>query len=99
MKKLPRYAFYMTCCAILLTQPCSAYLDPASTSYIIQIVVGIVIACGTALGIFWTRLKRVFKRRKNDTEQQLPQDDNEDPDSREEGAKIITADDLLDDDD
>ena len=41
-----------------------AYIDPATTSYIIQIVSGIVISCGVAVGIFWKRIKLFFKNKK-----------------------------------
>ena len=41
-----------------------AYIDPATTSYIIQIVSGIVISCGVAAGIFWKRIRLFFKNRK-----------------------------------
>ncbi len=37
-----------------------AYLDPAATSYIIQIVSGVVIACGVTIGIFWKKIRVFF---------------------------------------
>ena len=39
------------------------YIDPATTSYIIQIVIGVVIALGTVMGIFWSKIKRLFNLR------------------------------------
>ena len=42
-----------------------AYIDPATTSYLIQIGVGIVIALGTAIGIFRSKIKKALKGKKN----------------------------------
>ena len=41
-----------------------AYIDPATTSYIIQIVSGIVISCGVAAGIFRKRIQIFFRNKK-----------------------------------
>lgn len=43
------------------------YIDPATTSYLIQIAVGVIIAIGTGIGIFRSKIKRAFKKKK-DTE-------------------------------
>ena len=49
-----------------------AYIDPATTSYIIQIVSGIVISCGVIVGVFWKRIKLFFKNKKmNSLEKKL----------------------------
>ncbi len=40
------------------------YIDPATTSYIIQIAVGAVVAIGAVLGIFGNKLKRLFRKKK-----------------------------------
>ena len=69
------------------------YIDPATTSYIIQIVIGVVIALGTVMGIFWSKIKRLFKRNKD--EESAPAAMKSDT----AGKAEITADDLLDDDD
>lgn len=42
-----------------------AYIDPSTTSYIIQIVVGAVIAGGAAIGYYWRKLRK--KARHEDT--------------------------------
>lgn len=68
------------------------YIDPASTSYIIQIGVGVVIAVGTVLGIYRNKIKRFFKKKKDET---LPQAEKNNDAKKE----VITADDLMDDDD
>ena len=41
-----------------------AYLDPGTTSVIIQAVAVVVIACGVAVGAFWTKIKAFFRDKK-----------------------------------
>lgn len=57
--------------------PAVAYVDPATTSYIIQIVVGVAIACSTAAGIIVSRIRRKFKKKDDEKEvaQNLKTDD------------------------
>ncbi|MEG0751822.1 MAG: hypothetical protein RR998_07940 [Oscillospiraceae bacterium] len=42
----------------------ACYIDPAATSYIIQVFAGIVISLGVFLGIFWKKIKIFFRERK-----------------------------------
>ena len=42
-----------------------AYLDPSSTTLIIQIVAGVVITVGTVLGIYWRKMKNALKKKKH----------------------------------
>lgn len=42
----------------------TAYLDPATTSYIIQVVAGVVIAGGVAIGVFWKKIRLFFRNMK-----------------------------------
>lgn len=73
----------------------SMYIDPATTSFIIQIGAGIIIAAGTFIGIFWSKIKRLFKKKKNET----PAIDVSEVNSLHSNEKdVITADDLLDED-
>ena len=76
---------------ILFCTNVAAYVDPATTSYVIQIVAGVVIACGTAVGIFWNKIKRKFKKEQKQTQPEIQQKNN---------AKggVITASDLMSDD-
>ena len=71
----------------------SAYIDPATTTYIIQIVVGAVVAIGAVLGIFSSKIKRLFKK-KNPEEEQLSTERA----LSDESKKEISASDLADDD-
>ncbi|MBR5370832.1 MAG: hypothetical protein IK130_01320 [Oscillospiraceae bacterium] len=72
----------------------SAYIDPATTTYIIQIVVGAVVAVGAVVGIFWSKIKRLFKKSKPE-EQQLATERAFSAESKKE----INAADLADDED
>ena len=70
-----------------------AYLDPSSTTLIIQIVAGVVITVGTVLGIYWRKMKNAVKKKK--PEDSAPAAEMKGAD---DGKDVITADDLLDDD-
>lgn len=92
-KKLMRFAFYAFGSAVMLTGSCFAYIDPATTSLIIQIIAGVVIACGTAVGIIWSRIKRKFKKKNGDEAAEEIANIKQAGDTDEK--VIITADDLL----
>ena len=56
---------YMTiCCLLLFSGSALAYIDPASTSYILQIIGGVLLAGGAAVGIYWHKIKLFFRKRK-----------------------------------
>ncbi len=40
------------------------YIDPSATSYIIQIIAGVVITCGVVVGAFWGKIKASFQKKK-----------------------------------
>ena len=42
------------------------YLDPASLSFFMQALIGVFIAAGVALKLFWARIKLKFSNRKFD---------------------------------
>ena len=71
-----------------------AYLDPSSTTLIIQIVAGVVITVGTVLGIYWRKMKNAVKKKKPEGEAPTAE-----MKGAEDGKDVITADDLLDDED
>ena len=68
MKKVLRntvvFAAYFVLTLVMLVRPVYAYIDPAATSYIVQIIAGVVIACGVAVGVFWKKIRLFFKNRK-----------------------------------
>ncbi len=95
MKKHIITAFNVVCLMTIFTKTCYAYVDPATTSYIIQIVAGVVIAIGAAASIFWNKITRAFRKKKNSEE--MPINKAEDGDKDDNKADVITAEDLLDD--
>lgn len=46
-----------------------AYIDPAATSYIIQIVAAAIVSLGAAAGVFWSKIKRIFRNKKYEKKQ------------------------------
>lgn len=72
--------------------PSLMYIDPATTSYLIQIGAGLIIALGTVLGIYRNKIKRFFKKNKDET---IPQTEKNNDAKKE----VVTADDLMDDED
>lgn len=94
-KKALRFSLYLGAAAVMLTQSCFAYFDPATTSYIITIISAVVVALGTAAGIIFNKLKRKLKK-KNEEE---PAPQNIMPANTEGENVVITADDLLSEDD
>ena len=64
------------------------YIDPATTSYLIQIIAGVVVAGGAAFGIFYSKLRRLFKKGKQEEIKK---------DKVNSIKKTVTAEDLLDD--
>lgn len=43
-----------------------AYVDPATLTYVIQIVAGLFIAGGVAVGVYWRKIKKLFTKNKGD---------------------------------
>jgi len=76
-----------------LTKPAAAYIDPATTSYLIQIVVGVVIAVGTFIGVYRNKIKRFFKKKTDNADNDIKDVKMKDNNEKE----VITAADLLDD--
>ena len=75
-----------------LNSQAAMYIDPATTSYIIQIGAGIVIALGTFFGIFWSKIRRAFKKKDEEVEAL----DASEVNALHDGEKdVITADDIL----
>jgi len=65
MKKFPIYLgvglYFFVFSMLMLSRTALAYIDPATTSYIIQIVAGVFIACGAMIGIFWKKIRLFFR--------------------------------------
>lgn len=71
MKKVLKTAvefllFFVLGCAFF-TATVSAYIDPSAMTYIVQVVVGIVIAGAAAFGFYFKRLRRKLKKKDEDS--------------------------------
>ena len=68
MRKLFRntgiFVAYLLLATLMLSGTALAYIDPAATSYILQIVAGVVIAGGVVAGIFWRKIRLFFRNMK-----------------------------------
>lgn len=65
MKKKIAFTLYFTLCfAMMLETTASAYIDPATTSYLLQIIAGVFIACGATVAVFWRKITFWFKKKK-----------------------------------
>ena len=79
MKKLLSFLFFLVCAMVMCVTYASAYIDPSAMTYIIQIVAGVVIAAGAAIGFYWRRFKRAVTRKKNhEDDEEYDEDDEED---------------------
>ena len=54
---------YSFLAAAVFTVNASAYLDPSAVTYMIQIIVGVVVAAGATVGIVLTRIKKKAKEK------------------------------------
>ena len=39
-----------------------AYVDPATLTYVVQIIAGVFIAGGVAVGVYWRKIKKLFSK-------------------------------------
>lgn len=58
LKRAPLIGYLTICFLFLLSTSASAYIDPSSTTFIIQAVAGVAIVVGTAVAVFWRRAKK-----------------------------------------
>jgi uncharacterized membrane protein YciS (DUF1049 family) len=57
-------ALFTLCFTLMITPDVHAYLDPAATSYIVQVIAGVVITAGVTIGIFWKKIRLFFRNQK-----------------------------------
>ncbi len=66
MKKMSQILFFTSCIILLFSVNAAAYIDPGSASYIVQIIAGVLLTAGSALAIFWSKIKvalaKIFKK-------------------------------------
>jgi len=61
LRKVLCLAYFTFFIMIFFTMPVSAYIDPATTAMLTQIVAGIFITLGVTLGIFRRKIFMFFK--------------------------------------
>ncbi|MBN7774040.1 hypothetical protein [Clostridium aminobutyricum] len=91
MKKGLIVTYFVLCFILFGTVESFAYLDPSTSTYIIQLIAGGLIAAGTAIGIYWHKFKKAVTGKKV---QSNPPKAESRLDSMEEG-KTLTAEDIL----
>jgi hypothetical protein len=66
LMRIPAFVYFFYWANLLFSGSALArpYVDPATTSYIIQIVAGVFIACGAFVGIFWKKIRLYFRDKK-----------------------------------
>ncbi len=82
MKKLLAFLAFFALAMVMFLQTAFAYIDPSAATFIFQILVGVVIAAGAAVGFYWRRLKRAVSRKKR-REEEEDEDEDEDEDDGE----------------
>lgn len=55
------FTYFSICGMMLFSTYTFAYIDPSALTYLVQIIAGVFIAGGAAIGIFWTKFKRKIK--------------------------------------
>lgn len=81
MKKLLVFLAFFALSMVLCMSTALAYIDPSAMTFLFQVIAGVVIAAGAALGFYWRRIKRALFKRKNKEEDE---DDDEDEDEDDE---------------
>lgn len=84
MKKLLAFLAFFTLAMLMCMSTALAYIDPSAMTYLIQIIAGVVIAAGAALGFYWRRIKRALSKRKNKEEDEEYEEDDEDEDDEDD---------------
>ncbi len=67
-KKILKIGYVFVCSIIIFSKECYGYLDPSAMTYIVQIVAAIGITVATSIGIFIYKIKRFFRRKKEEKE-------------------------------
>ena len=59
--KIVTTAYYLFFVCMFLTVPASAYIDPATTAMLTQIIAGVFITLGVVFGVFRRKIIMFFK--------------------------------------
>jgi len=61
VKKLTATVYFLFFLSMFLTTPASAYIDPATTAMLTQIIAGVFITLGVVFGVFRRKIIMFFK--------------------------------------
>jgi hypothetical protein len=64
-----------------LTNRTAYYLDPGSGSFLIQLLIAAIAGGGIVVATQWSRIKRMFGKKKADTDEAEDEDDEQKPDA------------------
>ena len=65
MKKgLPLFLLTLYCvfCMVMMPTQASAYIDPSTTTFIIQAAIGLVVAIAAGFSIYWRKAKKKINK-------------------------------------
>lgn len=79
-KKLLAFAAFFILAMVMFVQNAFAYIDPGAMTLIYQIIAGVAIAAGAAVGFYWRKLKRAVTKKKRSDDDDDDEDDDEDGD-------------------
>lgn len=58
-KMMSAFTLYFTFCFLLMsTQTACAYIDPSTTTFLIQAVAGVAVAIGAGVAVYWRKAKK-----------------------------------------
>lgn len=58
-------SYFALCFLMLFSKTAHAYIDPSTTTYIVQAVAGIAVAVGAFFMMYWRKLKRKMAEKMN----------------------------------
>ena len=53
---------YFICCMVAIPSQASAYIDPSTTSFIIQAGIGLVVAIAAGFSIYWRKARKKINK-------------------------------------
>lgn len=60
--KMGSYFYFFSCAAVMLTNIAYAYIDPSTTTYIIQAIAGVLIAVGASFTVFRHKITAAWRK-------------------------------------
>lgn len=63
MKRLCFVLYLVLCFLFLFSTNALAYIDPSTTTFLVQAVAGVAIAIGAAVAMYWRRAKKKISKK------------------------------------